>query len=80
MNFLRKVIGVPHSTAGEAPRAYIVKKNPNITEKEVQEFVAKKCASYKRLEGGVEFIDAIPKNPTGKILRRELKSRFNSSR
>lgn len=70
------VIGIPHATAGEVPRAYVVPKNPNLTEKEVKDYVKKKVAEYKKLSGGVEFIDVIPKNATGKILRRELKARF----
>lgn len=73
------VIGIPHETSGEVPRAYVVTKNPKLTEKEVKDFVEKKVAHYKKLAGGVEFIDAIPKNATGKILRRELKVRFESS-
>jgi 4-coumarate--CoA ligase len=73
------VIGIPHPQSGEVPRAYVVKKkNSETTEKEIEKFVEEKVAKYKRLEGGVEFIDAIPKNATGKILRRELKIRFNS--
>lgn len=72
------VIGIPNHNAGELPRAYVVKKNPNVTEKDIKDYVAKKVAEYKRLEGGVEFIDAIPKNATGKILRRELKKDFES--
>jgi 4-coumarate--CoA ligase len=72
------VIGIPHPTSGESPRAYVVKKKPELTEKEVQDFVATKVAEYKRLEGGVEFIEAIPKNATGKILRRELKAKFDA--
>lgn len=31
--------------------------------------------NYKRLGGGVEFLDAIPKNPSGKLLRRVLRER-----
>lgn len=73
------VIGIPHHNAGELPRAYVVRKNPNITEKDIKDYVAKKVAEYKRLEGGVEFIDAIPKNATGKILRRELKKKFDEA-
>lgn len=74
------VIGIPHNKAGELPRAYVVKRNPNITEQEIKDFVAKKVAEYKRLEGGVEFIKAIPKNATGKTLRRELKKLFESTK
>lgn len=73
------VIGVPHPKSGECPRAYVVSKNPSLTESEVKDFVAKKVAQYKRLDGGVEFIAAIPKNATGKILRRELKTQYDES-
>lgn len=69
------VIGIPDGS-GELPRAYVVKNNPELTEKEVKDFVAKKVAKYKWLEGGVEFIEVIPKNATGKILRRDLKKQY----
>jgi acyl-coenzyme A synthetase/AMP-(fatty) acid ligase len=35
-----------------------------------------KVAHHKRLRGGVQFVDSIPKNPSGKILRRMLKQQF----
>lgn len=70
------VIGIPHETSGEVPRAYVVTRNPELTEADVKEFVKKKVAHYKKLAGGVEFVTAIPKNATGKILRRELKAKF----
>jgi acyl-coenzyme A synthetase/AMP-(fatty) acid ligase len=35
--------------------------------------VADHKAPYKRLAGGIEFIDAIPKNPSGKLLRRVVR-------
>lgn len=74
------VIGVSSLESGEVPRAYVVSKDSSLTEDEVKRFVAKKVAKYKRLEGGVEFIEAVPKNATGKILRRELKARFEAMR
>lgn len=74
-----QVIGIPHKNSGELPRAYVVRKNNNVTEKDIKDYVAKKVAEYKRLDGGVEFIEAIPKNATGKILRRELKKKFEST-
>ena len=73
------VIGIPHHSAGELPRAFVISKNPNLTEQEVKNFIANKVAEYKRLEGGVEFVESIPKNATGKILRRELKIKFGLS-
>ena len=40
---------------------------------EIAEWLATKVSKTKRLTGGVRFIDAIPKNPSGKILRRQIK-------
>jgi 4-coumarate--CoA ligase len=70
------VIGIPDKVSGELPRAYVVSKNPNLKESEVQAYVAEKVAEYKRLDGGVEFLQAIPKNATGKIMRKDLKEMF----
>lgn len=68
------VVGSEHEAHGEVPCAFVVKKkNADLSEKDVQAFVAGKTAAYKHLHGGVRFLDAIPKNPSGKILRRELK-------
>ena len=41
------------------------------TEEEVIKFVADNAAPYKQLVGGVEFLEAIPKSNSGKILRKE---------
>ncbi len=69
------VIGVPDDIAGELPRACVVKKEGiSLTEKDIIEFVDAIVSHHKRLKGGVVFLDVIPKNATGKILRRELKS------
>lgn len=70
------VIGIPHERWGEVPRAYVVPKSKTLTESAVNLFLDDKVAEHKRLVGGVEFIDAIPKAASGKILRRVLKSRF----
>lgn len=59
------VIGIPHDTSGEVPRAYVVTKNTKLTEQMVKDYVKKKVAHYKKLAGGVEFIESIPKNATG---------------
>ncbi|KAL5275147.1 hypothetical protein ACFFRR_001234 [Megaselia abdita] len=71
------VIGIPHETAGESPKACVVlKPDTTATEQEIKDFVESKVAHYKKLEGGVDFIDVIPKNLSGKILRRELRARY----
>jgi 4-coumarate--CoA ligase len=59
----------------EIPKAYVVRKDNDegneLTEEQVLEFVAERVAPYKKVRA-VEFIDAIPKSPTGKMLRRQL--------
>lgn len=68
------VVGIPHATYGEVPRAFVVKRQgANTSEDNVKQFVAKQVAKYKRLTGGVYFVESIPKTATGKILRREVK-------
>ncbi|XP_065222727.1 uncharacterized protein LOC135847211 [Planococcus citri] len=68
------VIGIPDEVAGELPTAFVVKKKQStITEKDLQQYVASKVSPHKWLRGGVTFIDEVPKNPSGKILRRKLR-------
>lgn len=69
------VAPIPDETAGDLPRAYIIKRpGSTLTEKEVATFIADKVSPHKRLRGGVIFVDSIPKTATGKIMRRELKN------
>ncbi|KAJ8986094.1 hypothetical protein NQ317_003389 [Molorchus minor] len=68
------VVGIPDTLAGEVPRAYVVRKSGlNINEEDIQRLVNSKVTHYKKLVGGVKFIESIPRNPSGKILRNELK-------
>lgn len=69
------VIGVADDDgAGELPLAFVVKQdNVQLTERDVIDFVALRSSPAKRLHGGVIFVPSIPKNPSGKILRRELR-------
>ncbi|KAG5864245.1 putative 4-coumarate--CoA ligase 3, partial [Gonioctena quinquepunctata] len=72
------VIGIPHPTYGEVPRAYIVpKKELSLDTEDLHQHVNKKVAKYKQLQGGIKIIDAIPKNPSGKILRRQLRDEYH---
>lgn len=67
------VIGVPHN-GDEAPRAYIVPQTPEKATPEVAEsikkWLAERVSKHKRLEGGVHFLEAIPKNPVSLLLKR----------
>ena len=67
------VIGVPDLEAGELPKAFVVRRG-NVTSEEIKKFVAQKVLPQKKLRGGVEFVDQIPKSPSGKILRRMLRT------
>lgn len=67
------VIGVKHDKYGEVPKAFVVRRDDEVTPTEIQDFVGKRCVKYKWLVGGVQFIDEVPKSNTGKILRRKLK-------
>ncbi|KAK8014247.1 hypothetical protein PG990_007543 [Apiospora arundinis] len=66
------VIGVD-GDGTELPRAYVVADPKQVSEQEIKAFVAKQVAPYKQLRGGVVYIPAIPKSPSGKILRKELR-------
>jgi len=68
------VIGVPDERLGEAPKAFVVKKpGHQVTEEAVHEFFSERLAKYKQLAGGVVFVEELPKNATGKVLRKELR-------
>jgi long-chain acyl-CoA synthetase len=69
------VIGVPDEEAGEIPKGFVVlRPGHSTTAEEIIVFINSKLTGYKKLHE-VEFIDAIPKVASGKILRRELKER-----
>lgn len=81
------VIPVPDDQAGEVPKAFVVKAPGGALEdsdrlimREIQKHVEQHKARHKWLKGGVEFIDVIPKSPSGKILRRMLRDKEKETR
>jgi acyl-coenzyme A synthetase/AMP-(fatty) acid ligase len=81
------VIPTPDEGAGEAPKAFVVKaqsvgleENERILIRDIQKHVENNKARHKWLKGGVEFIDVIPKSPSGKILRRLLRDKDRETR
>ena len=67
------VVPSPDEHAGEVPKAFVVS-DGSLTEADVIAFVAQRVSVHKKIRR-VEFIDAIPKSPSGKILRRVLVDR-----
>jgi long-chain acyl-CoA synthetase len=66
------VIGVPDSGSGEAVKAFVVKKDPNLTAEDVIKFCREQLTGYK-VPKRIEFRADLPKTNVGKILRRELR-------
>jgi acyl-CoA synthetase (AMP-forming)/AMP-acid ligase II len=67
------VIPAPDVDAGEIPKAFVVKRG-EIDAEQVMAWVAERVSPYKKVRQ-VEFVDTIPKSPSGKILRRLLRDR-----
>ncbi len=81
------MIPTPDEAAGEVPKAYVVKaqsvgleENDRMTIRDIRKHVENSKARHKWLKGGVEFVDVIPKSPSGKILRRLLRDKDRESR
>lgn len=66
------VVGVPDEKTGEAIKLVVVRKSPDLTEAQLRAFCAERLTGYKRPKY-IDFRDALPKTPVGKILRRELR-------
>ena len=70
------VIGVPSEKWGEAVKACVVMaEGKSLSEDEIIAFARERIAGYK-LPKSVDFVDALPRNPSGKILRRELREPY----
>ena len=54
--------------------------NDAMVKRDISRFVEKEKARHKWLAGGIEFIDVIPKSPSGKILRRLLRDKDREAR
>ena len=81
------VIAVPDERAGEVPKAFVVKaagigleENEKLLRRKIQRHVEQHKAKHKWLKGGVEFVDAVPKSASGKILRRMLRAQERERR
>lgn len=70
------VLGIPDARTGEAPKAFVVLKDGRkLDANGVTSFVSERVAVYKQVKE-VVFLDALPKNNSGKILKRVLKEKY----
>ncbi len=65
-------VGVPDDHSGEVVKMFVIKKDPALTEQQLQDYCHENLAGYKRPKY-IEFRDELPKSNVGKILRRELR-------
>jgi long-chain acyl-CoA synthetase len=65
-------VGVPDARSGEAVRLFVVRRDPALTEQDLQSFLRERLTGYKRPRQ-VVFLEALPKTPVGKVLRRALR-------
>lgn len=69
------VVGTPDADGQEVPKAFVVtQQGAELTEQDVMDFVAARVAPYEKVRM-VQFIDVVPKSSSGKILRKDLRSR-----
>ncbi len=70
------VIGVPHEKWGETPKAVVVRKpGVEVSEQEIIDFAREKLAKFK-CPTSVDWIEALPRNPSGKILKKDLREPY----
>ncbi|VDB87514.1 unnamed protein product [Peniophora sp. CBMAI 1063] len=84
------VVGVPDEYSGEVPLAFVVLSqdaaerastgSTDFIKANIAKWVIDHKVAYKRLTGGVEIVDSIPKNPSGKLLRRVLRDKAREMR
>jgi len=69
-------IGVPNDTFGEEPRMIVVlRPGEKASEQELLDWIKDKIAKFK-MPNGVEFVDALPKTGSGKILKKDLREPY----
>ncbi|MEY2417851.1 MAG: cyclohexanecarboxylate-CoA ligase [Actinomycetota bacterium] len=73
------VIGLPDPGAGEIACAVIVPAAPDerVDLKEIAEFLTGKGLMIQKVPERIEYVDALPRNPTGKVLKHEMRSRYS---
>jgi len=69
------VVGIPHETYGEVPKAYVVlKESKQLTEEEIIQYCMRNLAKYK-VPTNITLIDELPRNASGKVLKHTLREK-----
>jgi acyl-CoA synthetase (AMP-forming)/AMP-acid ligase II len=66
------VVGVPDDRLGEVGKAYVVRRDPGLSTEDILAHCKRELANYK-IPRAVEFRDDLPRNPSGKVLKRQLR-------
>lgn len=72
------VVGIEHDVYGEVPLAIVVIDHGELSQRNVIDFLSSHVTDYKRLNGGVVFVDKILKNSLGKVRRSKLAAMYNA--
>jgi len=72
------VIGRPHETWGEVPVAVAAVSTPGLQLADLSAFLDERLARYKHPKA-LEIVEALPRNPAGKVLKTELRTRFGDT-
>lgn len=72
------VVGIKDQKQGESVKAFVVAKDQSLTETELKDHCAKALVAYKRPKH-YQFTDDLPKTNVGKVLRRELKDKLETT-
>ncbi len=73
------VLGIPDERKGERVAAVVVRDDPILSEQRLRDFWSERLVDYQRPKD-VIFVDALPRNALGKVLRRELRERIEQSK
>ncbi|WP_428342806.1 fatty-acid--CoA ligase FadD5 [Mycobacterium sp.] len=72
------VIGRPHEKWGEVPVAVVAVTEARLRIEDLDDFLAERLARYKHPKG-LKIVDALPRNPAGKVLKTELRARYGTA-
>jgi malonyl-CoA/methylmalonyl-CoA synthetase len=73
------VVGVPDAHKGERVAAAVVRADPNLAEDQLRGFVSERLVDYQRPRE-IMFVDVLPRNAMGKVLRRELRDQIEQAK